>query len=112
MNDPDAILKKHWLKEDSVQVGNIIASGAYGRVYHGWYGNLRVAIKDYGVVYDELDRDDRIDIMEEFQLMKDLNHTNTVRVYPRTPRNPKKSLGTQRKPLKSIRSLKKPLKNP
>ena len=81
MNDPDAILKKHWLKADSVQVGNIIASGAYGRVYYGWYGNLPVAIKDYSVVYEELDRDDRIDIMEEFQLMKDLKHTNTVRVY-------------------------------
>ena len=78
---PDEILKKHWLKKGSVRVGNIIASGAYGRVYQGWYGNLKVAIKDYGVIYDELDTDDKMDIMEEFQLMKDLNHTNTVRVY-------------------------------
>ena len=78
---PDEILKKHWLKKGSVRVGNIIASGAYGRVYQGWYGSLKVAIKDYGVIYDELDTDDKMDIMEEFQLMKDLNHTNTVRVY-------------------------------
>ena len=28
-----------------------------------------------------MDPDDKVDIMEEFQLMKDLNHTNTVRVY-------------------------------
>ena len=61
---PDEILKKHWLKKGSVRVGNIIASGAYGRVYQGWYGNLKVAIKDYGVIYDELDTDDKMDIME------------------------------------------------
>ena len=69
------------LKKGSVRVGDIIASGAYGRVYQGWYGGLKVAIKDYGLIYDDLDPDDKVDIMEEFQLMKDLNHTNTVRVY-------------------------------
>lgn len=81
MNDPDEILKKHWLKKGSVRVGNVVASGGYGTVYRGWYGNLKVAIKDYRLNYDELNQDDRMDIMEEFQLMKDLNHTNTVRVY-------------------------------
>ena len=69
------------LKSDSVRVGDIIASGAYGRVYQGWFANLQVAIKDYGLKYDELNVDDKMDIMEEFQLMKDLKHTNTVRVY-------------------------------
>ena len=69
------------LKKGSVRAGNIIAAGAYGRVYQGWYGKLKVAIKDYGLIYDELNQDDKMDIMEEFQLMKDLNHTNTVRVY-------------------------------
>ena len=64
-----------------MRAGNIIAAGAYGRVYQGWYGKLKVAIKDYGLIYDELNRDDKMDIMEEFQLMKDLNHTNVVRVY-------------------------------
>ena len=33
------------------------------------------------MIYDDLNHDDKMDIMEEFQLMKDLNHTNTVRVY-------------------------------
>ena len=42
---------------------------------------MQVAIKDYGLKYDELNVDDKMDIMEEFQLMKDLKHTNTVRVY-------------------------------
>ena len=79
--NPDEILKKHWLKKGSVTVGNIIGSGGFGRVYAGWYNDLKVAIKDYGVIYDELSLDDKMDIMEEFQLMKDLNHTNTVRVY-------------------------------
>ena len=69
------------LKKGSVTIGNIVASGGYGTVYQGWYGNLKVAIKDYRLNYDELNNDDRMDIMEEFQLMKDLNHTNTVRVY-------------------------------
>ena len=80
-DNPDEILKKHWLKKGSVKVGNIIGSGGYGRVYAGWYNGLKVAIKDYGVIYDELSWDDKMDIMEEFSLMKDLNHTNTVRVY-------------------------------
>ena len=69
------------IQKGSVRTGNIIAAGAYGRVYQGWYGNLKVAIKDYGLIYDDLNHDDKMDIMEEFQLMKDLNHTNTVRVY-------------------------------
>ena len=62
-------------------MGKIIGSGGFGRVYAGWYNGLKVAIKDYGVIYDELNWDDKMDIMEEFSLMKDLNHTNTVRVY-------------------------------
>ena len=64
-----------------MRVGNIVASGSYGTVYEGWYGKLKVAIKDYRLNYDRLDYDDRVDIMEEFKLMKELNHTNTVRVY-------------------------------
>ena len=35
------------LKKGSVRVGHIVASGGYGTVYQGWYGNLKVAIKDY-----------------------------------------------------------------
>ena len=42
---------------------------------------MKVAIKDYRVIYDKLNDEDKLDIMQEFQLMKDLNHTNTVRVY-------------------------------
>ena len=42
------------LKKGSVRACNIIAAGAYGRVYQGWYGKLKVAIKDYGLIYDEL----------------------------------------------------------
>ena len=79
--DPDEILKKNWLKKGSVQVGKLIATGGYGRVYAGVYKGMKVAIKDYGVIYDKLDDEDKLDIMQEFQLMKDLNHTNTVRVY-------------------------------
>ena len=79
--NPDEILKSHWLKKGSVRVGNIIGSGGFGRVYAGWYNGLKVAIKDYGVIYEDLNWEDKMDIMEEFQLMKDLNHTNVVRVY-------------------------------
>ena len=79
--DPNEIFKKHWLKPGSVKVGNVIATGAYGRVYEGKYGGLKVAIKDYGLIYDKLKDEDKQEIMEEFQLMKDLNHTNTTRVY-------------------------------
>ena len=79
--DPEDLLSKHWLDQDSVQVGNIIATGGYGRVYAGKYGHLNVAIKDYGIFYDKLSQDEKMEIMQEFSLMKDLNHTNTVRVY-------------------------------
>ena len=50
-------------------------------MYEGKYGTLNVAIKDYGIIYDRLNFEDKLDIMQEFSLMKDLNHTNTVRVY-------------------------------
>ena len=80
-NVANDILQKYWLPQDSVQVGSLIATGAYGRVYAGTYGNLKVAIKDYGLMIERLDKEDLLDIMEEFHLMKDLNHTNTVRVY-------------------------------
>ena len=66
---------------ESVQVGSLIATGGYGRVYAGKYGSLNVAIKDYGIIYDRLNYEDKFDIMQEFSLMKELNHTNTVRVY-------------------------------
>ena len=65
----------------SVKVGNVIATGAYGRVYEGTYGRLKVAIKDYGLIYKNLKEDDETIIMDEFQIMKDLKHTNTTRVY-------------------------------
>ena len=59
----------------------MIATGAYGRVYDGTYGKLKVAIKDYGLIYKNLKDEDKKCIMDEFQLMKDLKHTNTTRVY-------------------------------
>ena len=40
-----------------------------------------MAIKDYGLIYEKLTEEDKQEIMEEFQLMKDLKHTNTTRVY-------------------------------
>ena len=81
LKDSDDLLTKYWLDQDSVQVGNIIATGGYGRVYAGKYGNLNVAIKDYGIFYEKISQDEKLEIMQEFSLMKDLNHTNTVRVY-------------------------------
>ena len=59
----------------------MIATGGYGRVYAGKYHGMKVAIKDYGLIYDNLNEEDKLDIMQEFHLMKGLNHTNTVRVY-------------------------------
>ena len=69
-------------------MGKLIATGAYGRVYEGLYllrafkvDSMKVAIKDYGVMYDDLTDEDKQDILQEFNLMKDLNHPNTVRVF-------------------------------
>ena len=78
LKNPDELLKKNWLKKGSVRVGKLIATG---RVYAGRYNGMKVAIKDYGLIYDKLNEEDKTDIMREFHLMKDLNHTSTVRVY-------------------------------
>ena len=69
------------MRRGSVKVGKVIGHGGFGRVYAGWYHDLKVAVKDYGVMYEELTLEGRTDIMREFILMKNLNHTNVVRVY-------------------------------
>ena len=61
-NVANDILQKYWLPQDSVQVGSLIATGAYGRVYAGTvfenYSKCRIWIlafsTDFGPIKNDL----------------------------------------------------------
>ena len=64
-------------------MNNVFAhSGAFGSVYEGKYGTKKVAIKTFHTnKFEKMNEDQQRSAMNEFLVMKEIRHSNVVRVF-------------------------------